>query len=180
MRLTLAILAGLALLPTGCGDSGGGQPAVPADFALTLQRRACYGPCPVYSVDVDASGAVRYRGEYYVRVIGEAESRIGARALGRIAAALDDVDFFSLEDQYFYFGPGCEQVRPDSQSVIVTATRNGVTQRINHYFGCHSSDPVLDELVDMQLEIDDALNTQQWVLCTEDDTFFTTHCVPFP
>lgn len=64
--------------------------------------------------------------------------------------------------------------------MIVTATRSGVTRRIRHSFGCHSADPILDELIDMQLEIDAALNTRQWVLCSDTDTFFTTSCDRLP
>jgi hypothetical protein len=46
------------------------QPIVPADTIISLQRTSCYGPCPVYTVKIDARGSVTYEGEKFVRVVG--------------------------------------------------------------------------------------------------------------
>lgn len=61
---TLALLVGL-----GCAPHGEPGPAfwlVPGAQELGLRRSICYGTCPVYTVVVEADGAVWYHGVQFV------------------------------------------------------------------------------------------------------------------
>ena len=39
------------------------EPGVPADALIRLQRTSCSGPCPIYTVTIDARGTVTFEGE---------------------------------------------------------------------------------------------------------------------
>ncbi len=46
---------------------------VPEDKSLiiTLERGACYGMCPVYSLTIYGNGKVVYKGDMFVKVAGK-------------------------------------------------------------------------------------------------------------
>ena len=47
-----------------------------ANVAITLERTACFGTCPVYQVSIFEDGTVMYNGENFVDVTGEQTSSI--------------------------------------------------------------------------------------------------------
>ena len=70
-RRRCAVVITLAtVLPLACGDDDNGQPHVPQDLSIVLQRGLCFGSCPIYSLEVDESGSVRYEGDRFVKVGG--------------------------------------------------------------------------------------------------------------
>ncbi|WP_374405674.1 DUF6438 domain-containing protein [Pelagerythrobacter sp.] len=70
-RTTAAPLS--ALLALGALAGCVTQPDETADSAerISYQRGPCFGSCPVFSVEIDASGQGTYRGERFVAVRGE-------------------------------------------------------------------------------------------------------------
>ena len=53
---------------------------------ITLQRTACFGACPVYTVSIYADGTVAYNGERFVEVEGTQTGSIdpaSGRSVGR-------------------------------------------------------------------------------------------------
>ncbi len=53
-RLVLALVIGF-------GASAETQDTnIPTATFITLQRTSCYGPCPIYTVSIDARGTVTY------------------------------------------------------------------------------------------------------------------------
>ena len=64
---------------------------VPNDVVIKLQRTSCYGPCPIYTVTIDAVGNVNYEGAKNVRVVGHQSDRIplsGVRAILKLRSEL--------------------------------------------------------------------------------------------
>ena len=47
---------------------------------MTLERTACFGTCPIYRVVVFKDGRIEYPGEQYVKVVGQAQRRLGRRS----------------------------------------------------------------------------------------------------
>ena len=45
-------------------------PASGEAFAIRITRDACYGMCPVYDLEIDADGSVRYEGTRYANRYG--------------------------------------------------------------------------------------------------------------
>lgn len=124
--------------------------AIPDDFVIKLERTACFGACPVYSVTIDARGNVTYDGTRFVRIAGRQTDRI---PLSRVAALLETVDrilFFDLEDRY-------RQLITDLPTTFVTVTRDGRSKRVEDYFGAPKT------LKDLERQIDDAAGTTRWI-----------------
>ena len=57
VRFAFALVIGLA------GPAVAQEPDVPPDASIRLQRTSCLGPCPIYTVTIDARGTVTYDGE---------------------------------------------------------------------------------------------------------------------
>jgi hypothetical protein len=167
-------VAALACLASACWTSPErsveprrSQP--PDRFAITLERTACHGRCPVYAVSIDEDGGVTYRGKLYVAITGEQHGRASRKQLARVVEAVERLRFFELDG----FGrvPRTTTVRRDGgvydfeddvicsgmSSAIVTVTRRGATKKVSN---SHCTELPIVELEDL---IDAAAGTQRWI-----------------
>jgi hypothetical protein len=134
---------------------------VPDDFVITLERtiQSCDAECPAYVVTVDAQGNVTYDGKMYVRVLGPAIDRISVSRVRALAASVERIGFFKLNDRY------AEIRNPDGSTSFVdhyhqsfvTVRRNGESKRIE------ASQGVPAGLTDLERQIDDTARTQRWI-----------------
>jgi hypothetical protein len=119
---------------TDAGDVDAGGPLLdrtPADFALRFERTACLGTCPMYTVFIDAHGAVRFSSRLMVGdhfVDGCATKNIGDRGVADIRAVLAKNRYFSLRNEYVG-GP------TDAPWVNTSVTENHKTKIVKHYTG---------------------------------------------
>jgi hypothetical protein len=97
-------------------------------FHIRLERGACFGTCPAYSVEVDADGAVVFRGDRFVTCLGERRWGISRRAVVRLVAAADRADLFALKDEY-------RSRITDQPQYRIELTRRGRTKRLTDYVG---------------------------------------------
>ena len=134
---------------------------VPEDFLITLKRTwlHCGGECPAYVVSIDAEGSVRYDGDMYVRVIGPAGDRIPAARVRALAAAVDQIGFFKLNNRYTEFRnpDGTTSLVDHYQETFVTVRRNGESKRIE------ASQGVPPGLAELVRQVDEAARTQRWI-----------------
>ncbi len=73
-------------------------------LVMKFDQRECYGPCPVYSVEVHGNGDVVYIGKRYVTVLGEHRYKLPAREVEALFEAFEAAQFDSLEDHYDAWG----------------------------------------------------------------------------
>lgn len=124
---------------------------VPADTVIRPQRTSCLGPCPIYTVTIDARGTVTYEGEKFVRVIGRQTAQIAPSAVATLLASAERIHFFDLRDAYRaienpdgtvtvvtdYQGDtdadrdGCRSTDTNTSTGISTNTSNGISTNIN-------------------------------------------------
>jgi hypothetical protein len=132
---------------------------VPADALIRLQRTACFGACPIYTVTIDARGTVTYVGEKFVRVVGSQTARIDPSTVATLLAHAERIRFFDLRDGYHFIEnpDGSHTTVTDLPTKIVTVTANGRTKRVEDYVGA----PVA--LADFEREIDEAAGTERWI-----------------
>ena len=137
---------------------------VPADALIRLQRTSCYGPCPVYTVTIDARGTVTYEGERSVRAAGRRTARVDPSVVARLLARADRIQFFELRDAYrvIEHPDGTSTMVTDQPTKIVTLTVNGRTKKVEDYVGAPES------LAEFEREIDAAAGTKRWVFVDED------------
>ncbi len=130
-------------------------PVVPEDTVIRLERTACLGTCPVYSVEIDATGAIRYEGSSHVRVTGLQTARLGRSAVSRLTAMIEQIEFFALQDMY-------EGGVTDGPTTFVTVTMNGQTKRIRDYLNAPAA------LTQLEREIDLVARTKRWIFFDDD------------
>ena len=133
-------------------------------LAVTLERRPCHGTCPVYRVSVrelsDGRAAVRWDGGRNVARVGAASDTVSRAALGRIAAAVERADYFSLPARYAYQEPTCPSYATDAPMAVTTVRRGARTHRVEHDYGCAG---VPEALTALEAAIDSAAGTGRWV-----------------
>lgn len=148
---------------------------IPADLNVTLQRGACFGTCPKYSINLKANttvgdkiittGTVTYDGKQFVCVKGIKYSyNLPQNTLQQLVSEINKANFFSLNERY-----DVEQAT-DLPNATITVTMNGQTKTIYHYYGDFSAPEGLTQLED---KIDALLNSNQWIKDTQGNSCST-------
>jgi len=115
---------------------------------ITLERRGCYGGCPVYKVVLNKDSTAIYTGMRNVDRIGRYK---GFVHFDRIAAWMESQGFFDLDEEY---AKGWQ----DSEVVVTSAVRGGTRKTVTTY---NSGEPPL-ELWGINAAIDGALTQAGW------------------
>ena len=107
----------------------GDADASAGDFTLRFERTACLGPCPMYTVLVDAHGDVRFSSRLMVVdhfVDGCARSNIGDAGVAEIRRVLARNGYFSLKNVY-------EGGPTDAPWVNTSVSDKGASKAVRHY-----------------------------------------------
>jgi hypothetical protein len=124
-----------------------------AAVAITLERTACFGTCPVYTVTILEDGTVLYNGGDFVEVTGEQSSEIDPETVALMVEAFANAGYFEWKETYD------TQSVTDMAYVTTSVMRDGETHRIAHYLGDHSAPLALAFLENWIAEM---ANTQLW------------------
>jgi hypothetical protein len=156
VRFAFALAIGLA------GPAAAQEPDVPPDALIRLQRTSCFGPCPIYTVTIDARGTVTYEGERYVRVVGRRTAQIDTSIVATLLGRAERIRFFEMRDAYRVIEnpDGTVSMVTDLPTKIVTITVNGRTKKVEDYVAAP------DSLAEFEREID-AAGTKRWVFIDE-------------
>jgi Domain of unknown function (DUF6438) len=156
MLLSVASCArnGAASKPAdGSSQSAASRPAI------TLERTACFGSCPVYTLSVWPSGEVQYEGKAHVRKLGAATGRVPKARVDALLSELDRGGYFTFAERYTSPEPSCGRYATDSPTAITSVSVRGHTKRVAHDYGCGGAP---GSLVVLERRIDEALNSGQW------------------
>jgi hypothetical protein len=155
MRCGSIVFAGVLLLfALACGSSSKTDepPMSLEDLEITMQRTACFGFCPVYALTVRGDGTVTYDGQRFVEVEGIQTSAVSEDQLRELVRRFDEIDFFSLEDDY-----AC--LATDLPSTITSISVEGRTKTVRR---CSWSDAPAS-LQNLENEIDEVAGSARWV-----------------
>lgn len=144
---------------------------LPAFDEVSLERTACYGFCPEYTVTVLATGEVRFEGRRSVAVVGVAQDHLTRDQMQRILSAINAADVFALRDSYATELDGCPAVWTDNPSAIIRVRAGERVKTIRHYLGCrdlNEKHPELERtyphgLTDLEEAIDSIIDTSRWI-----------------
>ncbi|HVS19757.1 MAG TPA: DUF6438 domain-containing protein [Planctomycetota bacterium] len=67
---------------------------------LLLRRQGCFGPCPVYEVELRRDGTARYTGGAHAPRQGEFEGKVPLYTYGLLCAAAEDLDLEGMQGRY--------------------------------------------------------------------------------
>ena len=74
-------------------------------WKVTLQRFACLGTCPVYTVSIDDRGRVAYRGQQFVAVIGDRYDTVSRETAQWLRQQLEQLGVWHLADGWHHRPP---------------------------------------------------------------------------
>ena len=135
------------------------QSVAGAQPAITLERTACFGSCPVYRISVTSSGAVRYEGKAHVRRLGPDSTHIARQEIDALVGEIEEAGYFTFDDRYVASERGCGHYATDAPSVITSVTLHGRTKTITHDYGCSGAPGALTIL---ERKIDETLGSSRW------------------
>lgn len=138
------------------------QPPAAADYVvITLERTSCFGPCPVYTVTLNARGEVVYDGVTGVLVTGRQTDRVPPARVAAILETAGRIGFFDLDDRYSRNRDGTEVIIDDVRTTFVTITQHGRSKRIEDVVGAPEG------LRQLERQIDEAAYTKRWITLDE-------------
>ncbi|HKR02541.1 MAG TPA: DUF6438 domain-containing protein [Pyrinomonadaceae bacterium] len=110
---------------------------------ITLERTACFGYCPIYTVTLRRDGTISYNGKKFVQLEGMYEGKF--YGFERLAQLILSRGYFNLKDNYTVNAT-------DLPSTITSVVRGGKRKTIRNY---GDSGPV--ELWGIEMAIDGVL-----------------------
>ena len=119
-------------------------------IAITLQRTACFGFCPVYSVTIRDDGTVAYEGHEHTKVQGAQTWKIDPSKVRALAKEMQDAGYFDLENEY-------RAMVTDHPTTYTSLTMGSRTKKVKNYV---AGPPRLKE---MEERIDLVAGTQKYV-----------------
>lgn len=129
----------LLALALGCTSQRKASQAIPQDFFLSIERTPCYGRCPIYTLEVDARGHVRYEGERFVEKTGTYKGRLKKDQLTALVERVKSVELDAMKDTYQ------EVVSNDLPSLIISCQMNGNEKRVVDHSGGPAELEALEE-----------------------------------
>src|SRR5262245_24019759 len=63
--------------------------------AITLQRTACFGTCPMYKLTITSDGTVIFVGERFTKTTGTAKGQITPNAFRQLVAEFERINYFA-------------------------------------------------------------------------------------
>ena len=130
-------------------DNGGGSPVL-----ASLQRTACLGRCPMYTVTVLRDGTVQWEGKRFVKVVGKAAAKLTPATIAKLIDAFERADYFARKDRYVRYDV------TDHPSALTSFDDGKRKKTIAHYHGDRSAPQALDVLEE---EIDEIVGTSRWI-----------------
>ncbi len=94
MRI-LILLVGILL--TACATS---KVAVSEDFHIQMDKGACFGSCPVYTLDIDNTGNAVYNGKRFTSKAGIHKYKLSNTQMAEIVTMLDKINFFAFHENF--------------------------------------------------------------------------------
>jgi hypothetical protein len=131
-------------LPSGGRDS----------VRIVLERDGCLGDCPVYRVELDGDGAVRFHGEHFVLLKGDHKAQVSPAVVDCLLEDFRSAGFPSLNDEY-------KAAVTDMPRFQISLSIGGKTKTVTDYAGQMVGMPAT--VTALEQAIDRAAGSEAWV-----------------
>ena len=131
--------------------------SMPQISAIKIERTACMGTCPIYSVAIFSDGRLQYKGEMFVKAKGIRTKKIPVAQFQKLAAKVDEINFSRLDAAY-----PTQKTIADAPSTFITVTRGTVSKRVEDYMDAPKRLRELEKLIDQ------VANVSNWVDLSEE------------
>lgn len=127
-----------------------------ARSSVSLERTACYGPCPVYRFTLYSDGSYVWEGRAYVSVTGIVRGSMTPKAYATAMRLLNAARY-----QEFTGRLECKTLVTDNPTVEIVVADDSVRQTINHYIGCRGF-PRQGDLTELEDDLDKVFRTRRF------------------
>jgi len=135
-------------------DVVGSPPHTFNDLNVTMLRTICNGTCPMYAVEISGDRHVTFCGVMWVQESGERTRRIGIKSFRKIISAMEEADFWNLNDEYF-------ASVTDHPTTIVEIRQSGRTKSVVDYVAERVGMPA--SMTQLEDVIDEVAGTADWI-----------------
>ena len=97
------------------------------DSLIEMNKTACFGTCPVYSISISGDGNVVYEGKENAPYPGKQTTQLHPDATKELFDAFANADFFNFEDKY-------TGAISDLPTTFVSFTHNGQRKKVEDYY----------------------------------------------
>jgi hypothetical protein len=104
-------------------------------FKLKLETTACYGRCPVFSLEISNDRGLHVVGKQFVN-FKELEKTLSEEDLIAIGKLIYQSNYFGTKNIYGYKGKGCKSNATDNPSSLWNINIGEDTGSIEFYKGC--------------------------------------------
>ncbi len=109
---------------------------------IEMEKTACYGQCPVYTVKIDESGSGLFIGIENTKRLGLFSFHLRQEEMEELLSSFEKIRFFELEDRYFDYVT-------DLPTTYLTYRSGGREKKVMDYHGAP------EELKDLERQIAD-------------------------
>jgi hypothetical protein len=132
-----------------------------SSLRIRLERTACPGGCPSYSVEIAGDGAVVYEGRACVAAKGERRAAIPVADVRNLFAKLQVMGYFTLRDAYFSSPIDSSGVATGNPRYTVAIAFDGAKKTVNDVAGESAGMP--HKVTMLEDAIDAAAGTKRWI-----------------
>lgn len=159
--LPAALLPALILAACGGGPDGDAPSlAVGEPVVIELERTACLGTCPAFSLRLETSGNVQYEGFHHVQEEGERSGAIDSAVVRRLAGEIVEAGFMTWDEEYRFGGPHCPDPVTDLPSTRLALEVGDRAHRVVIDHGCEGAPDAIHDLAD---RVERAAGSERWV-----------------
>ena len=163
-RAAPLLVAGTVLLGAACrsgAGAGSSSASAPPGLAVTLAREACFGSCPVYSVELFDDGSVRFDGRAHVADTGSFSSRVPRDSVESLVRALRAAPTLASDGAWVEGTAACGRHLPDGPRFTLVVYAGGPARTVQYDAGCTDAPRAVAALADA---VDRVATTRQWIL----------------
>ncbi|WP_159107245.1 DUF6438 domain-containing protein [Azospirillum sp. B4] len=151
----MVVWTAMGIVLAGCAPGKSDATAT----TIALKRGACYGTCPVYTIEIQGDGMVTYDGAPSAMgggtaTLGRQTGRADQQGIDTLLAMVRAMDFYHLADRY-------AAPVSDLPTNIVTVSIDGRTKTVIDYGGMRAGMP--KAVRDLEAKIDEVAGTAQWL-----------------
>jgi hypothetical protein len=146
--------------PDGRGQQDTRSTTVDPAAYVVLERGPCFGTCPVYDVQIDATGTVTFDGRRFVDREGTATAQVPPDSAAALMRSLEADGFFALAPRYLHGEKECGAYHTDAPHVTLTLSLDGRTHTVQHDYGCTGAPDVLRR---MHERVDSTAGVTRWI-----------------
>jgi acetamidase/formamidase len=133
-----------------------------SDDQITLERTACFGTCPIYTLTIKSDGSVTFNGKRFTKTTGAANGKITQADFRALVSEFEKINYFSLPDAYAPGTKECPRMVTDMPSANTSIRLSGRAKSVAHYYGC-GTEGALPKLTALETKIDEVAGAQKWI-----------------